>query len=293
MSGVSFRTLATSNGIGVATAYRYALKELELLPHCADITRKYCNRFCGILVVDGKYVKVKGYKRKIPVLYGIDYLTHDIPTYILSVAENFQTCLAFFQSLRLLNYPLQAVVCDDNVNIYQAARKVYPSVVIQLCHNHYKQTIRTSLEVSTDSTYIPFMREIKQLFETRRSRDELIIRGRKLLHRYREDERCVSVLIDIQRRFELLTGYTSAKRIPRTTNLIECFNSHLEGRLKTIKGFESFKHADTWLNAYFIKRRLKPFTDCSGRFRKLNGKCSLAETRKSYYKIDLLLRLFK
>lgn len=279
--------------IGVGTAYRYALKELKALPHCADLTRKYCNRFCGILVVDGKYVKVKGYDRKIPVFYGIDYLTHDIPTYILSVAENYQTCISFFQSLRLLNYPLSAVVSDDNLNIYQAAQKVYPSVTIQLCHNHYKQTIRTSLDVTHDPTYVPFMRDIETLFENRRSKEELIIRGRKLFHRYGHNDRCVSVLTDIQRRFDLLTGYTKAKRIPRTTNLIECFNSHLEGRLKTIKGFNSFMHADDWLNAYFIKRRLKPFTDCSGRFRSLNGTCSLEQTRKSYYQIDALLRLFK
>ena len=68
------------------------------------------------------------------------------------------------------------------------------------------------------------------------------------------------------------------KHIPRTTNLIESYNSHLEGRLKTIKGFESFTHADTWLNAYFLKRRLQPFTDCTKQFKALNGTCSLEHT---------------
>ncbi|MBD3279439.1 MAG: hypothetical protein GF390_01875 [Candidatus Pacebacteria bacterium] len=68
--------------------------------------------------------------------------------------------------------------------------------------------------------------------------------------------------------------------MPTTTNLIECFNSHLQGRLKTIKGFESFKHADLWLNAYFLRRRTKKFTDCRGKFRNLNGKTSLFKAKK-------------
>lgn len=243
--------------------------------------------------MDGKYVKVKGYDRKIPVLYGIDYLTHDIPTYIFSVAENYATCLAFFQSLKLLLYPLTAVVCDDNQNIYQAADNVYPGCVIQLCHSHYKQTIRASLGIPADPTYLPFMREIEHLFEKRRSREEFAILAGKLVSRYGGDIRCTSVLADIQRRLPFLTGYMHQKRIPRTTNLIESFNSHLEGRLKTIKGFESFKHTDAWINAYFLKRRLTPFTDCTKHFRFLNGTASLQKTMKDPSQFDDLLRLFR
>jgi len=62
--------------------------------------------------------------------------------------------------------------------------------------------------------------------------------------------------------------------------LIESFNSHLEGRLSTLKGFESFHHADLWLNGHFLRRRMKPFTDCQSKFRRLNGKTSLSQTKK-------------
>ena len=65
------------------------------------------------------------------------------------------------------------------------------------------------------------------------------------------------VMLDIARRSPDLLGYLKLKNTPRTTNLIESFNSHLQGRLKTIKGFESFKNAQTWLNIYFLRRRLK------------------------------------
>ncbi len=279
--------------MSVGTAYNRLSFWRERLPHCADITRKYCTRFCGILLVDGKYIRVKGYDRKIPVLYGIDYLTHDIPTYIFSVAENYQTCLSFFQSLKLLLYPLTAVVCDDNQNIYQAADKIYPGCVIQLCHNHYKENVRKNLEVRTDPTYVPFMRAIEILFEKRRSAEEFLHMAGKISYRFGSDPRCMSVLVDIQRRLPLLTGYMHQKRIPRTTNLIESFNSHFEARLKPIKGFESFKSADSWLNALFIKRRMTPFTGCEGKFRSLNGTSSLQQTLKYTANFQHVLKLIR
>jgi transposase-like protein len=285
--------LGEDYGIDPSTAYRRYLRELAKLAHCADITRRYCNRFCGILLVDGKYVKVKGYERKIPVLYGIDYLTHDIPTYILSISENYATCHAFFSSLRLLGYPLQAVVSDDNINIHQACLAIYPKAVTQLCQNHYKQSVRISLGNLHNETYKPFIRELEFLFRQRRGREEFIHRARKLYRIYESDWITRSILLDVQKRLPKLLAYTNLPQVPRTTNLIESYNSHLEGRLKTIKGFESFKHADLWLNAYFLRRRLKRFTDCSGKFRSLNGKCSLELTLRENYEINDVLKLFR
>lgn len=293
LAGVSFRSLAETYDISPSTAYRRCLKVLDRLPHCADITRNYCSRFCGILLVDGKYIKVKGYERKIPVVYGIDYLTHDIPTYILSRAENYQTCYSFFSSLKLLEYPLQAVVSDDNINIYQAAQAIYPSAITQICHNHYKETIRQNLNIRQDPTYNSFMKHIEQLFEKRRSVTEFASLASKIVYQHRNDPRCLSVMADIQNRLPLLTAYMAQKRIPRTTNLIESFNSHLQGRLKTIKGFESIHHARLWLNGYFLRRRLKPFTDCEKRFARLNGTCSLQHSLRNPSKLDYLLKLMR
>jgi len=78
----------------------------------------------------------------------------------------------------------------------------------------------------------------------------------------------------------MLLAYLRQRNTPQTSNLIESFNSHLQGRLKTIKGFESFTHAKLWLNGYFLRRRTKKFTDCRGKFRKLNGKTSLQIVKK-------------
>ena len=223
-------------------------------------------------------MRVKGYERKIPVFYGIDYLTHDIPTYVFSVAENYSTCYKYFSSLRLLKYPLQAVVSDDNTVIFEACHAVYPKAITQLCTNHYKETIRANLGVRVDDTYREFMGEVESLFKHRISLSEFQVRGQKIYRRYGSDPVAVSVLTDIARRMPELTAYTNIPRVPQTTNLIESYNSHLEGRLKTIKGFESFTYANNWLNTYFLRRRTKKLTDCGRPFKNLNGRCSLEES---------------
>lgn len=293
MCGESFRSIAERLETSPATAYRKYKEVLSSLPHCADVTRKYCSKFCGILLVDGKYVRIKGHERKIPVIYGVDYLTHDIPSYTLSVSENYPTCYSFFTSLRLLNYPLQIVVSDDNYNIFEACRRVYPSSLSQICQNHYKELIRSDLDVRNDKTYQPFMYEIESLFNCRKAEGEFNHFALKIYRRYSQDAKCRDILLDIQRRSDQLLAYTKVPKTPKTTNLIESYNSHIEGRLKTIKGFESFSHANLWFNAYFIKRRLKRFTDCGKRFRHLNGKSSLQMTLTDNQDFDNILKLIR
>jgi hypothetical protein len=293
LCGESFRSLGEEHNFSPATAYRKYQSALDQLPECADLTRKWCTGYCGILLFDGKYLAVKGYERKIPVVYGIDYLTHDIPHYLLSVSENYQTCLKFFTTLRLLNYSLQAVVADDNVNIFQSCLSVYPKAATQLCHNHYKQSLRLGLNISQDPTYRPFMREIEELLAFKRSREDFTQAAGKIYHKYQADSVCAGVMVEMQKKLPLLQGYLHCPGTPTTTNLIESYNSHLEGRLKTIKGFESFAHADAWLNSYFIKRRLKKLTDCEGKFKKLNGTYPLENALKKDCEITDVLKLIR
>ncbi len=68
------------------------------------------------------------------------------------------------------------------------------------------------------------------------------------------------------------------KRAPATNNLIVSFNSHLEARVRSLKGFESFNSAELWLNAYVMNRRLSKFTDCRGKFKHLNKTAPIAHT---------------
>lgn len=158
---------------------------------------------------------------------------------------------------------------------------------------HYLRSVRLALNVLQDQTYRPFVYEVSQLLKQKRSHDEFIRIAGKIYNTYQHDPRCISVMIDIQRRMDMLCGYMKLKGVPRTNNLIESMNSHLEGRLKTIKGFQSFHSANTWLNAYFIYRRVRRFTDCEGKFKHLNGSAPLQKTMKNPEDFDQIFSLFR
>ena len=82
---------------------------------------------------------------------------------------------------------------------------------------------------------------------------------------------------DFKRNQEYVLNYLKYPHlnIPRTTNLLEGYNSHLEMRLASIKGFEAIKNAKNYVNAWILKRRFTAFSCCREPFKHLNGKAPL------------------
>jgi hypothetical protein len=267
------------SGVGVFKQTRTFLKgiisNLELTTEYVDM-----NKYSGYLEVDGTYISVGGFRKKLVLIWGIDFATHDIPHYTIGSAENYQTMVAYFKRLHMLGYNLEYLVCDDNQATKLAARYIYPGVIIQTCLKHYREAIKRDLGLKTSGSYLGFYLEIDNLFTRRLSNTEAAWEVQKLYQRYKGDPRCVYWLTDIMQRRDELTNYHMFEHTPDTTNLIECYNSHLKLRVKSIKGFKSLTSAKLWLNGYIIKRRLSNFTSCGKGFKHLNGKCSLQNVLK-------------
>ncbi|KKU27256.1 MAG: hypothetical protein UX39_C0002G0035 [Candidatus Magasanikbacteria bacterium GW2011_GWA2_46_17] len=227
--------------------------------------------------MDGKYIKVRGYKQKIPFIYGVDYETHDILFGIVAPAEDETSFLIFFKTLKELNYPLRVVVADDRTSLPLALKQVFPEVPLQLCLNHYLENIRNLLHIRTDETHRHFFNSLKKHIFGEYEHDETL---NKALHHV-WDERGENmpirqaILLQIHKRRKELFVYKTISNCPDNTNLIELFNSHFNARLKSLKGFKTKEHTKLWLNGLLIRRRTKPFTDCRLKFKHLNGKCSL------------------
>ena len=232
--------------------------------------------------MDGKYVKIKGYEKKIPFIYGIDYETHDIPICVLAPSENYEVLKDFFMKVRNTGYKLRGIVCDDNAATKIALSHTFQNGLVQLCHTHFIENIRRMLSTRTDETYLPFFYEvIEAAFPKAIKKKKHIKRDLFLLYeKHKNNPVEVSVLRYIDQNIDELTNHLKIGGCPKTNNLIESYNKQLNGRLKTIQGFESFETAEKWLSTWILRRRMTPFTDCKGKFKKLNGTFSLKRTLK-------------
>lgn len=280
LDGISFRKLAVKYRLSKSHISDICYEELKKLPANNVFTFTYCNRFSQIFVCDGKYFTVKGYKYGYCLLWGVDYFRHDIPVFTLAPSENYQSWGKLFSYFRIVNNRPRLIVCDDNINIKLAAKQVFPAVKIQTCYNHFKETIRRTLRVRSDTTYKPFMRRVEDILTVKLNDGAMNNKLFALYRDYKSDPVCVSVLTNIEKYKQELLAYRGIPQAPITTNIIESFNSHLESRLFSLKYFNSVAHAQLWINGYVLKRRMMPFTSCSGKFRFLNGKRGVDMTAK-------------
>ena len=291
LDGLSFRALANKYNISHMKAWRICEEELRKLPNNNQFTFNYCNRFSNIYVFDGKYFNVASDKYNWVLLWGFDYFRHDIPVFTLAPSESCQSWAKYFSYFRILECFPQLVVCDDNINLKMAARSRFPGCKIQTCYNHFKENIRRDLHIRSDKTnqYRDFMNRIESVLDSsNKLADDTFNHWMFCLFRdYNNDPIALSVLTNIERYKSELLAYRSIPKAPLTSNLIEGFNSHLEGRLQKLRSFQTIEYARLWFNGYVLKRRFTKFTDCSPKFRYLNGKRGVDLTKKE--RVDLPL----
>lgn len=347
----SYRILEQEAGISKKAACTAVNKATNTLIDSNDLTRiLHVQKYSGILLIDGKYVPVKEVDGKarpglIPrsakrrhttrkglvTIAAIDYETHDIPAYCVTLSENSYDIRQLFEELKSLSYPLKVIVCDESMGrIAEMAKEVFPDVIIQICCTHYSAAIeRTLAGKSARRTYRAMQKKLDALSEdiciptrhaARTKALELTNAMADLEYEYGYlwdmHDLFQELLWNIQTEDELqaweddlnrcigrmcLTTYPYRKRIedryrdyyakrawitaairhpelaiPRTTNLIEGWNSTmLELRFASIRGFEKEHYARQYINALILKYRFHQFTDCKGKFKHLNGKTPL------------------
>lgn len=309
--------------------------------------------YCGILLIDGKYVPVNEleketlemrYKGLLPksskhhkvkkglvLLPFMDYLTHDVVIHVMASSENMYELRKGFKKLKELNYDLKILVCDESMGeIAAVAKEFYPDVIIQLCLKHYSANIDRVFKVNGAKRSIKSLQKkldklndsflISTYHYARQSALTLVNQIAELEYEYHPLIRIQQIFQSIFREAETqeeidrledeLNAFIATidldtckyadrirkrysdyyeKRdqliafvhypdldIPKTTNLIEGFNSTtLEIRLGSIRGFESETTARNYMNALILKYRFHKFTDCKKKFKKLNGKSPL------------------
>jgi hypothetical protein len=280
LDGVSFRNLGRKYALSPMKVWRICETELKKLPNNNQFTYSYCSQFSTTFVFDGKYFNVAESEYDWVLLWGVDYFRHDIPIIWIAPSESYHSWSKFFFYFRIISHHPELIVCDDNTNLKLAARKNFPQVRIQTCFNHFKENIRRDLKVRSEDAYKPFMRRIEGVLTEKMNDLDMNTKLFALFRDWQHDPVALSVLTNIQRYREELTGYRGISGSPVTTNIIEGLNGHLEARLQAIRSFQNIAHAKLWFNGYVLKRRYTQYTDCKGKFRSLNGKSGVELTKK-------------
>lgn len=298
----SLRILARRYGKAKDTIMRMMHRVCAGLPTTVEIAERYRPQWSGILIADGKVVKV--YDRMVKrmhharlsddevramhrqrFLVGVDYGTGDLPHYDLAEEEGRIEWVLFFRALKDMRYPLIAVVSDGNADIARAARFVYgPHIIHQLCTRHFVENLGKLIppedaERRADRTALErLIMMIQRVIEA----DSIETAAEHLaeLRRYRRRIRS-PIATEIVKRFraskEILCAHILHPnlKLPHTNNDAENCIRQLNARLKTIGRFMYWRSARDYCNAWALLRRLTPFTDCCKARRHRNGKCPL------------------
>lgn len=294
----SIRILARRYEKSRDTIMKIIRRVVEGLPDSAAIAQKFCPLWSGILVFDGKVIRVydklsaklkpgtltedeEHWLHKMRWLCGVDHATGDLPHYELADSENKIDLIMYFQTLKSLHYPLKGLVCDGNPLIPEAARFVYgKGIVLQRCTRHFLEDLRRLLPAEEDDP------------ATRAKLEELITGIKQVIA---ADTLAAAVAANwslqqisshpiarmIMKQFEQTKSDLVAHllhpelHLPHTTNDIENLFKQLMLRLKSLGRFFHYRYAREYLKAWALLRRFTPFTDCRRKRKHRNGKAPL------------------
>ncbi len=283
------------------TIMRIIHRVCEALPDSISLAKKLQPLWSGILVFDGKVIRVydkvtekldpqyltedeRRWIHKMRWLCGVDYGTGDLPHYDLGESENMVDLVLYFKNLKSLKYPLIAIVCDGNPLIPRAARFVFgKQIIVQRCTRHFLEDLRKLLPTEEDRKAERIQLEqlilrIKSVIET----DTLESAQYHLESLKRFSDSITgplkqSMLNMFKRTKVELTAHLlyPELKLPHTSNDIENLFKQLMQRLKTIGRFFHQTYAKNYLSAWALLRRFTPFTDCRKGRRHRNKKSPL------------------
>ena len=231
------------------------------------MVKKNLQKSSGILVVDAKHVPVKG------VDY-CEFLAYDTSIGLVSRChhkggESTWGYREIFKTLKAAGYEAKVVVSDGGTGIYSALR-AFSIRRHQRCHIHLLRDLKTGLRIHAKKPRIILRKYywVKYARLLLNANDEY-----QLTLRLKHLDRVVFTMWTGGGDVELnaikgfirilplaftFMEYQKLWNIPKTTNVLEGYISHLNTRLKTMRGLKSPANAGRILNTihYFLRKKI-------------------------------------
>jgi hypothetical protein len=231
------------------------------------LVKKNLHKASGILVIDAKHVPVKGEDC-------CEFLAYDTNIGLIGRChrkggESTWGYREIFKNIKDVGYEVKVVVSDGGSGIYSALRH-FGIKRHQRCHIHLLRDLKTGLRIHAKRPRIVLRKYywVKYAKLLLNSNDEY-----QLVLRLKHLDRVVFTMwqgggdVEINsikgfiRTLPLtftFMDYQKFWNIPKTTNVVEGYISHLNARLKTMRGLKSPANAGRILNAihYFLRKKI-------------------------------------
>ena len=306
----SLRILSRRHEKARDTIMRIIHRVTARLPNSIAIAKQFQPLWSGILVFDGKVVRVydklfekmdqekfsddeKRWKHKMRWLCGIDYGTGDLPHYELGESENMIDLVLYFKTLKSIKYPLCALVCDGNPLIPKAAKFVFgKQIIVQWCTRHFLEDLRRLLPKEEKEKRVKLEQLILCIkFVIEADSIESAQKNLENLKKYSDTLKnpIKNKMLNMFKKTKIeLTSHLlyPELKLPHTSNDIENLFKQLMLRLKSLGRFYHQDYARDYLNGWTLLRRFTPFTDCRNGRNHQNKKCPIELAGCKIKKID-------
>lgn len=314
MERASVRILSRRYKKARDTITRIIHRVTSQLPNSVAVAKRFQPLWSGILVFDGKVIRVynqffkkmdqskfsddeKRWKHKMRWLCGVDFGTGDLPHYDLGESENMIDLVMYFKTLKSIKYPLIALVCDGNPLIPKAAKFVFGKrLIVQRCTRHFLEDLRRFLpkeETQQEERvkleqlilHIKFVIEADSL----ESAQNNLVNLKKYSDTFKNPIKHIMLNMFKKSKTELTAHlFYPELKLPHTSNDIENLFKQLMLRLKSLGRFYHQDYARDYLNGWALLRRFTPFTDCKNKRKYRNKKCPIELAKCEIKNIDPL-----
>jgi len=189
--------------------------------------------------------------------------------YRLTDHERYEQIKEDLENLKVLGVQLASITCDGHRSILKAIQKVYPQVRLQRCQFHVVRMALIWLRNKPKGIASQQLKEIVLLVPKVSSKEERQYCLRLLLHWYKEHKEYANEKTinpdtgrwwythrllrrsyhSIKRAWPYMFHHLDDARVPKTTNALEGYFSHLKNHLSVHRGL-SQKHRSQFIRWY-------------------------------------------
>ena len=257
----SLSEVASRYGISKTTILNWLGKISNGYPLLKDI--KNPTHWSGIILLDGKEVKIKG-KRK-TILIASDAINHKPVHYAKCDRENSEYSREFLKAVKMI-YPREiiGVVSDFGKGkcFIGIVEDVFPLVPHQVCLVHFLRYIWMFLPRTRKSKYFWRNKVLKWVIKkvvTAPNKEGSLFWLKKFqswipffIASYHK-----KFIRSLIRNYQWLTRHYDYGYLVKNTNALENTNRQLERKIKNMDGFKSDENLDAFLRIWFADFRMK------------------------------------